>query len=134
MKCSPNCQRTWGNPAPSASYLKINIPFPPAPFFTKGARQPRKNDKTFAHMISISSASVYKINTLNLEPFFARLLKACIRYFLSNFYFSSNDSPSKTMNNIFLFHLKSSFRSIDIQSFVFRSSPLFFRVSHCFRG
>ena len=33
-----------------------------------------------------------------------------------------------------LFHLKSSFRSWDIQIFVFSSSPLFFPVSHCFRG
>ena len=28
--------------------------------------------------------------------------KACVRYFLSNFYFSSNDSPSKTTKNVFL--------------------------------
>ena len=33
-----------------------------------------------------------------------------------------------------LFLLKSSFRSQDIQIFVFSSSPLFFPVSHCFRG
>ena len=32
------------------------------------------------------------------------------------------------------FHLKSSFWSWDIQIFVYSSSPLFFRVSHCFRG
>ena len=37
-------------------------------------------------------------------------VKACIQYFLSNFYFSPNDSPSKT-EKCFLFHLKSSFRS-----------------------
>ena len=36
--------------------------------------------------------------------------KACVCYFLSNFYFSPNDSPSKT-EKYFLFHLKSSFRS-----------------------
>ena len=29
--------------------------------------------------------------------------KACVRYFLSNFYFSPNDSPSKTMKNVFYF-------------------------------
>ena len=34
----------------------------------------------------------------------------------------------------FLFHLKSSFRSRDIQVFIFPSSPLFLPVSHCFRG
>ena len=33
----------------------------------------------------------------------ASLIKACVRYFLSNFYFSPNDSPSKTMKNIFHF-------------------------------
>ena len=30
-------------------------------------------------------------------------LKACVRYFLSNFYFSPNNSPSKTVKNIFHF-------------------------------
>ena len=60
--------------------------------------------------------------------------KACVLYFLSNFYFSPNDSSLKTMKNVFLFHLKSSFRSRDIQVFVFSSSPLFLPVSHCFRG
>ena len=38
------------------------------------------------------------------------------------------------MTNVFLFHLKSSFRSRDIQMFVFLSSPLFLPVSHCFGG
>ena len=31
------------------------------------------------------------------------MLKACFRYFLSNFYFSPNDSPAKTMKNVFYF-------------------------------
>ena len=35
---------------------------------------------------------------------------------------------------MFFFHLKSFFRSRDIQIFVFKSSPLFSPVSHCFRG
>ena len=30
-------------------------------------------------------------------------LKACVCYFLSNFYFSPNYSPSKTMQNVFYF-------------------------------
>ena len=37
--------------------------------------------------------------------------KVCVRYFLANFYFSPNNSPSKTMKDIF--HLKSSFGSRD---------------------
>ena len=39
----------------------------------------------------------------------------------------------KNYEKCFLFHLKSSFRSRDIQIFVFPSSPLFLPVSHCFR-
>ena len=60
-----------------------------------------------------------------------KIFKACVHDFLSNCYFSPNDSPSKTMK-FFLFHLKSSFSSWDIQIFVFLSSPLFSPVSHCF--
>ena len=30
-------------------------------------------------------------------------LKACVRYFLPSFYFQRNDSPSKTMKNVFYF-------------------------------
>ena len=29
--------------------------------------------------------------------------KACVRYFLSNFYFPPNDSHSKTIKNVFYF-------------------------------
>ena len=35
---------------------------------------------------------------------------------------------------MFLFHPKSSFRSRDIQMFLFPSSPIFPPVSHCFKG
>ena len=49
----------------------------------------------------------------------SKAIKAWVCYFLSNFYFSLNDSPSKTMKNVFLFHLKSCFRFRDIQIFVF---------------
>ena len=38
------------------------------------------------------------------------------------------------MKNVFLFHLKSSFRSPDIQIFVIRSSLFFPPVTHCFGG
>ena len=31
------------------------------------------------------------------------LLKVCVLYFLSNFYFFTNDSPSKTVTNVFYF-------------------------------
>ena len=32
-----------------------------------------------------------------------KVLKVCVRYFLSNFYFSPDGSPSKTMKNVFHF-------------------------------
>ena len=35
--------------------------------------------------------------------FEGQLIKACVRYFLSESYFSLNDSPSKTMKNVFHF-------------------------------
>ena len=31
------------------------------------------------------------------------IIKACVHYFLSNLYLSLNDSPSKTMKNVFYF-------------------------------
>ena len=55
-------------------------------------------------------------------------IKACAPYFSSIFYFSPNDSHSKTIKNVFLFHLKSSFRSRDIQ-FLYIHLPLCFYLS-----
>ena len=46
------------------------------------------------------------------------LIKACVRYFLSNFYFFC-----KNCEKCFLFHLKSLFRSWDIQIFVIFPLP-----------
>ena len=63
--------------------------------------------------------------------FFWIIFKACVCYFLSDFHFSPNHSPSKAVK--ILFHLKSSFCSQDIQIFLFQFSPLFLPVSHCFR-
>ena len=60
-------------------------------------------------------------------------LKACVRYFLSNFYFLPNDNPSKTMKNFF-YYIWKALCSWDIQIFVFSTSALFSPVSHCFRG
>ena len=61
------------------------------------------------------------------------IFKACVRYFLSIF-FCTKWQSFKNHKKCFLFHLKSSFRSQDIQIFVFSSSPLFLPVSHCFIG
>ena len=54
--------------------------------------------------------------------------------FFIKFLFLAKWQPFKNYEKCFLFHLKSSFRSQDIQIFVFPSSPLFLPVSHCFRA
>ena len=55
------------------------------------------------------------------------------RLFFIKFLFFARWQTFKNYEKCFLFHLKSSFRSQDIQIFVFPSSPLFHPVSHCFR-
>ena len=58
------------------------------------------------------------------------MIKACVRYFLTNFDLSPNDSPSKTMKDVFYFSWKSLF-VLKIFKFFF-SSLLFLPVSHCY--
>ena len=60
-----------------------------------------------------------------------KMVQACVCYFLSKFYFSPNDSPSKTMKNVFI-SSKKLFSSSRYSNFCI--SPLFLPVSHCFRG
>ena len=55
-------------------------------------------------------------------------IKAYVHYFVSNLYFSPNDSPSKTMKNIFYFILKALF-ILEIFRFLYFGLPLFFSVS-----
>ena len=57
-----------------------------------------------------------------------KLVKACVRYFLSNCYFSSNDSPFKTMKNVFYFLEKALF-ILEIFRFLYFGLPLFFSQS-----
>ena len=80
----------------------------------------------------ITRMPIISLPEINLEgsSLVCLAMKACVRYFLSNFHFSPNDSPSKNMKNVFLFHIKSSFRSRDIHIFVILFSPLFLPVSH----
>ena len=56
------------------------------------------------------------------------MLKACVRYFLSNFYFSPNDSPSKTVKNVSYF-LKKALFVLEIFKFLYVRLPLFFTMS-----
>ena len=53
---------------------------------------------------------------------------------VSAFYFFNKWWPFRNYEKCLLFHRKRSFRTRDIQIFVFPSSPLFLPVGHCFRG
>ena len=83
---------------------------------------------------NINFKTLLQVNLLSFwffpNSFFYLKVVSAIFY---QIFFSLNDSPSKNVKNLFLFHLKSSFRSRNIQIFVFLSSPLFLPVSHCFR-
>ena len=75
-------------------------------------------------ILSLSSHSVF------CWWFFSvKVIKLVSTIFYQIFIFLPNDSSSKTIKNVFLFHLKSFFRYWDIQIFVFRSSPFFFSLS-----
>ena len=63
-------------------------------------------------------------------PIFKRLVSAIFTKFL----FFHQMIALKNYEKCFLFHLKSSFRSRDIQIFVFPAFPLFLPVGHCFGG
>ena len=58
----------------------------------------------------------------------AVFVKACVRYFLRNFWFSSNDSPSKNMR-CSLYHLKALFVLKIFRFFFISSFPSFFSLS-----
>ena len=62
------------------------------------------------------------------EVHWSHAVKACVHYFLSNFYFSSNDGPSKTMKNVFYFIYKALF-VLEIFKFLYFCLPLFSPVS-----
>ena len=56
-------------------------------------------------------------------------IKACVCFFVSNFYFLSNDSPSKTV----FISSKKLFWILRYSNFCILAFPSFFPVSHCFR-
>ena len=76
-----------------------------------------------------SSRAYSKIDDI-LENSEKAIFKACVHYYFIKFLFFTKWQPFKNCEKCFLFHRNSSFRSRDIQIFVFLSSP----VSHCFRG
>ena len=78
----------------------------------------------FCSLIRTNSLdNVYLCFTTILLKCVFRKLKLVSAVFYQIFIFSPNDSLSKTIKNVFLFNLKSSFRSQDVQIFVFFSLP-----------
>ena len=61
-------------------------------------------------------------------------ITGCVHYFLSNLYFSPNDSPSRTMNIMFSISSKKLFLFFRYLIFCIFVFPSFFPVSHCFWG
>ena len=56
------------------------------------------------------------------------VFKACVRYFLTNFYFSPNDNPVKIMKDVFYFIERALFVLV-IFKFLYFYLPLFFSLS-----
>ena len=71
-----------------------------------------------------STIAIYQ-NYFRKEKYGQVHFKACVHYFLSNFYFSPNDSLSKTMKNAFYFILKAFF-VLEIFKLLYFHLPLFF--------
>ena len=128
-KASP-LYKKWSSKRKSIKKLKkSNIFIISIIFFVKF----RKNWNFFCFIL-LPSRNVVKLHTsyivlsINLTT-----IKLNVKLVSAIFYqiFISNQM---TVLQCFLFHLKSSFSSRDIQIFVFPSFPLFLSVSHCFRG
>ena len=84
-----------------------------------------------------SLALPFKWNALTAGNFVATHaraspFKAFVGYFHQMFIFSLNDSPSKTMKNVFYFIEKALF-VLEIFNFIFLAFPLFLPVGHCFK-
>ena len=75
----------------------------------------------FLHQHHYHNIRVKLLNSL--EVIDINLLRACVCYFLSNFYFFTKRQPFKNHEKCCLFRLKSSFHSQDNQIFVIFSLP-----------
>ena len=125
-----HCFRTW-----SKTNLKVydlGLCF----HFYSPKRRLWKDKFSQQHFRKISWTLSYwhvNVKTTHVLYFLSMTAKNRSHYFSTNFHFSPNDSPSKTMKDVFYFTQKAFFCSWVIQIFVFPSSPFFLLVSHCFR-
>ena len=88
---------------------------------------------SYAKIVNSNKKKVCIIGDSHLNRINERKLKACVRYFLSYFHFSPNNSPLKTPKNAF-YSSKNIFWFSTYSFCVFQSSPLFLPVGHYFRG
>ena len=77
----------------------------------------QKTKNNFSDPIIITFKCMPTLHFSTMYSFLSLFLKLVPTIFYQIFIFSSNDRPSKT-EKCFLFHLKSSFRSRDIQIYV----------------
>ena len=75
--------------------------------------------------LRLSTFSVVRVIKTEI---FMSFIKACVHYFLPNVYFSLNNSPSKTVKNVFYFIQKALF-ILKIFKFLYFHLPLFFSLS-----
>ena len=75
-----------------------------------------------------------RLQVFDTKFFFGDWKPSLCPLFFIKFLFLTKWQPFKNYEKYSLFHLESSFRSWDIQIFLFSSSPLFLPVSHCFSG
>ena len=85
---------------------------------TKGCFKIQELNICMPQFITCNGVSTPLKNTTIPSFLPSPLLKLVSAIFYQIFIFSPNDNPSKTMKNVFLFHLKSSFPSQDIHIFV----------------
>ena len=93
------------------------------PFFTENLRWLLLDILYDLRMIILVVQPVYII-LLKMS-----LLKALVRYFLTNLYFSLNDSPSKTMKAVFFYFILKALFDLKIVNFLYFYLSLFFSLS-----
>ena len=85
-------------------------------------------DKIITYLYKTNVFKVCESKMLSQYKLLILMIIAYVHYFLSNFCFQPNDSPSKTMKNIFFFIPKDLF-VLEIFNFLYFRLPLFISLS-----
>ena len=115
--------------------LKVVLKYRKYPSILTTGQGKNKSKKQLLFTISQTTRDVILNEILSLDTKHVKILIYQQRYvklvsaiFLSKFYFSPNDSPSKTMENVFHFIEKAHF-VLEIFKFLYIRLPLFFSLS-----